>query len=179
MRTGVPEIIEDTDTEKHRLNPALLREGTRAFCCVPLTLQGKRIGAMSFYYDQPRHFPNFEVDALQLYANQAAAAFDGSQRMAKLESLRYAAEALAGVDGLSEVLQQIVQSAQDVLQADLAAVWPYDPEQQQFVVGGLVAHGALDGMSDHLQQEAPQWRRVADAVMTEQWIGLESVVGCL
>ena len=90
----------------------------------------------------PFLFPDFEVEALQLYANQAAAAYHSSQRMAKLEHLQRAAEALAGAEALPEVLRQIVHSAREVLQADVAAVWPYNPEQERFMIEEVVVDPA-------------------------------------
>ncbi len=173
MDDGVPRFIEDTGTQPEDVNPILLAEGTKAFCCVPLELREKRIGVMSFYYDAPRDFPVSEVNALQLYASQAAAAYDGIQRLANLEALRHAAENLASADSLPGILRQIAVSARQVLQADVAAIWPYDQEQEQFVAGGMHIDGVHTDISTQMQQEDFRWRHVADAVLAQQWMAVE------
>ena len=178
MHDGVPRCIEDTGIQPEVVNPILFAEGTKAFCCVPLELREKRIGVMSFYYDAPRDFPVFEVAALQLYASQAAAAYDGTQRLANLEALRHAAEELASADSLPGILQQIAVSARQVLQADVAAIWPYDQEQEQFVAGGMHSDGVHTEISTQMQQPDFRWRRIAEEVIEQQWMGVHKSEVC-
>lgn len=171
MRDGTPKFINDTTTQRSQVNPILLDEGTAAFCCVPLELRKKRVGVMSFYYNQPRDFPDYELDALQLYANQAAAAYDAAQRFSTSEALRHATEALVGVETLAEMWRQITVSARKVLQADVAVIWPYDYEQGQFLAAGLCMDGVPDEVGTTIQQQHVRWQPIAEEVLAKRWVG--------
>jgi GAF domain-containing protein len=161
MSTGERRVITDTAAPDLQgiINPRWKSEGTRAFCCLPLRIQDETIGVMLFYYGYPRSFPEFELEALQLYANQAAAIYESARRMEKWEMLRQAAETLARAEGLTEVLQQITVQARAVLQADVVDVWPYDAEQARFRVDEVVT-AAVQGhirsllLSDGIPGEA-------------------------
>jgi DNA-binding NarL/FixJ family response regulator len=143
---GRTEVIEDTNRQRDRVNPSMFRNGVRAALCLPLSLRGKRIGVMWIHYDQPHHFPDSEIEALQLYVNQAAIAYDGARRIKELEYMRRAAEALAGVAELPEVLMQIVQSAREVLRADTAFIYwglfiRYEEELSSYQLVTLIESG--------------------------------------
>ncbi len=175
MRTGVAEVIEDTNRQRERVNPSMFRNNVAAALCLPLSLQGARIGAMWIHYDQPRRFHQFEIEALQLYANQAAMAYDNARRMEELEHMRQAAEALAGAVNLQEVLEQIVHSAREVLQADSTAIWSYDAVLDKFIMQGSVAAGIPDEVWEKFRGEEPRRGQTAYAVMERDWIVVEDV----
>lgn len=94
MQTGKCFTIENTEKQRPDINPRMFRYGVAAALCLPLSLREKRIGVMWLHYDQPQSFPEFIIDALQLYANQAAIAYDNASRIDKLEKLRKAADAV-------------------------------------------------------------------------------------
>ena len=108
MRTGEPAVFKDIQEQQTRFLTHLIEAGTRAYCCLPLSIQGKPIGVMSFHYNTPRDFPEFEIQALQLYVNHAATAYDSARRMETLEAIRHAAEALARVTSRKVVCRQSV-----------------------------------------------------------------------
>ncbi len=71
-----------------RINESMIKDGVRAALCLPLSNQekAKRIGVMWIQYELPQDFSsNYEVWALQLYASQAAFAYDNAKRMHELE----------------------------------------------------------------------------------------------
>jgi len=102
MASGEPWYTEDAQKVTEVVNPAMLADGVRAFVCVPLTLADPKIGVMWIHYREPRQFLETEVKALQLYANQAAAAYDSAQWTQPLENL-------IGADDVQVMLQQIVE----------------------------------------------------------------------
>ncbi|MCB0193829.1 MAG: GAF domain-containing protein [Anaerolineae bacterium] len=175
LHSGKCEIIEDTEKEKHRINPSLFWNGVRAALCLPFSVEGMRIGVMWLHYAQPRRFSEAVIKALQLYVNQAAIAFDSARRIKQLEYMRRAAEALAGVASLHEVLAQIVHSAQAVLQADSAVILPYDACQNRFDQEKAVAVGITIDSWDIFQKVEPRRGGTAHTIMESQWVGVKNV----
>src|SRR6185295_12074184 len=46
MRSGVQVIIEDTAAQRERVNPSMFERGIAAALCLPVVLEGRRIGVM-------------------------------------------------------------------------------------------------------------------------------------
>jgi PAS domain S-box-containing protein len=173
MRSGQPEIFEDTRLPLTGINPSVFWRSVAAALCLPVSLNGERIGVMWLHYDdQPRYFSEAEIEALQLYVNQAAIAYDSARRIKELEYMRQAAEALAGAAGLSEVLEQIVHSAWEVLQADSAVIWSYDASQNQFILERSVATGIPIELWREFQKTGPRRGGTAYTVMKQGWVGV-------
>jgi PAS domain S-box-containing protein len=175
VKTGKPVIVEDAEKERGRVNPRMFREHVAAALVLPLSLQGQQIGAMWIHYDHPRHFPVHEVDALQLYVNQASIAYDSARRMRELEYMRKAAEAIAGALEPAQVLQQIVESAQQVLKTDSSAIWSYDDVRDKFIPERSVAVGIPTELWEKFRLEEPQRGRTAYRVMDKDYVSVTDV----
>jgi PAS domain S-box-containing protein len=175
IRTGVPVMINDVSQEQSRIHPSVFWEGVAAALCLSLSLRGRRIGVVWLTYDKPHHFTEAEIDGLRLYVNQAAIAYDRARRMAELEHLRRAAEAVASADGLPGMLKQIVHSACEVLQADSAVIWSYDGAEDQFVLEESVAVGISQQDWEAFRKAGPRVGGTADTVMKRGWIGVENI----
>lgn len=175
MRAGKAEVIDDTHKLRERVNPSMFRDGIAAALCLPLSLREKSIGVMWVHYHESHHFSEFEIEALQLYVNQATIAYDNARRIKELEYMRRAAEALASAAGLPKVLAQIVHSAQEVLQADSAVIWSYDPVRHEFILESSVAAGISDRWWEEFQKAGPRRGGTADVVMSQGWIGVRDV----
>jgi GAF domain-containing protein len=143
--------------------------------CFPLCLREKPIGVMWIYYGEPHHFSQTEVSALQLYVNQAAVAYDNARRVDVLEHLRQAAQKLASVAGVHEVLQQIVESAREVLQADSVVVWSYDVGRKVFLPDELIADGVDTEVLDRYREDEPRPGGTADIVIREGYLAVTDV----
>jgi hypothetical protein len=131
---------------------------------------------MWLHYSQPHyHFSETEIEALLLYVNQAVIAYDGTRRMKELEYMREAAEALASVAELPQVLKQIVQNARKILRADSASTLFYNASQDQFTVEGTVAAGMPTGtLAKFLGDKS--WESPTDFVILEQqWVGVGDI----
>jgi PAS domain S-box-containing protein len=171
MRTGEAVIMEDLSNQpQDYVNPVMLQGRTKAAICLPLSLPDKRIGVMWIHYDKFHHFPQSEIAALQLYVNQAASAYESALRMEKVERMRRAAEALAEADDLSRVLDQIVESAREVLEADSTVLWFYDAEADNFILEASVAAGIKGEAWNELRRAGPSKRGTAYQVMKREWV---------
>jgi GAF domain-containing protein len=78
--------IENVDNQTDGfVNEVVRKENVKAALCLPLTSRGKRLGVIWIHYDHPKSFPEADVNALQLYANQAGSAYDSALRMMELQ----------------------------------------------------------------------------------------------
>lgn len=178
LMSGRPQIIEDSHQYRGNLNPVLLEGGDTptALLCLPLKMQGHTFGVMWIRYEEPRTFTESEVEALKLYVNQAAIAYDNAHRIEELEHMRQAAEALAGAtDDPQGVLKQIVRSARTVLQADSAVIWPYDDKSNSFLPDDWVGSNIPTGIRKEFTKAEPRVGGTAYTVMRHKWIGVKDV----
>jgi len=162
IRSGKAEVIEDVNNERDRVSPLQLEYGVGATVCLPLSLKGKQIGVLWVNYSKPRQFSIWELQALQLYANQAAKAYadaqrkdDDLRRLLELESMHEAAKAMAGASGLDQVLQTITEKARALFEADSTAIWPYDDGLGKFIPNQLVATGIPDSVLRKFKEAEP------------------------
>jgi PAS domain S-box-containing protein len=172
MRTGKAEVVEDAREQRVRVNPSMFRDGIQAAVCLPLSLQGRRVGVMWLHYDEARHFPEFEIEALQLYVNQAAIAYDSARRMHELKHMRRAAEALAGAAGITEVLEQIVKSAREVLKADSSVIWSYESIRHTFLSDQLAADGVPPALVEKFRDDGPRSGGTAEVVLQHGYLAI-------
>ncbi len=133
MRSGVSKSIPDIEQERDRVHPGMRDIGTRAAVCLPLSLPGRRIGVMWLHFRELRRFDEFEIASLQLYANQAAIAFETRRRFERLETMRTATEQLARATSKRDVQKQIACAAGTVLRANAALLWVYDSGRKTFL----------------------------------------------
>lgn len=174
MRTGIPEIIGDVAGEaSDDLNPNLFERQVKAALCLPLSLQGKRIGVMWIHYIQPQAFTASDIETIQLYVNQAAIAYDNARRINELEHMRGAAEALAGAENLKDVLTQIVRNACYVLQAQSSAVFTFDSARRSFVYQASVGRNGQRTLRVGALRAAPRPGGTADTIIDQGWVEVE------
>ncbi|MCP4426403.1 MAG: GAF domain-containing protein, partial [Chloroflexi bacterium] len=175
LRTGKPMTFNNTNKHSERIQPNPFGRRIAAALCAPLSIGNKSIGVMWVYYDAPRFFSDSEIDALQLYANQTAVAYDSARHIKELEHMRQASEALAKVTGLPKVLEQIVKSAREVLQADAATIYSYDTFRNKFDVENSVASGIPPNSWKLFQKEGPRSGGTAQFVMEHRWVGVRDI----
>lgn len=170
MSTKQAVVIEDVSQQRERVNPFVLNQGIQATLCFPLTLQGKSIGVMWINYDRPRRFQPFEIDALQLYANQSALAYSRARQVDELERLHKAAEAMSGAVTLDYVLRTIVEEAADMFQADSACVWSYDHVRDKFLPDEVKAVGISDADLQIFKDLEPVHQGTIYAILNRGWL---------
>jgi PAS domain S-box-containing protein len=178
MSTGMPQVIENSNTYPGIINPMLLQgqSSPTAFLCLPLRMQGNDFGVMWIKYDEPRFFMGGEIDALKLYVNQVAIAYDNARRIEELEHMRQAAEALASTtDNTKAVLVQIVESAKKVLQADSTVIYYYDSKSKSFILENWVGSNIPPEVRKEFAKTEPREGGTAYTVMQHKWIGVRDV----
>jgi len=134
MDSGQPYYIQDVGQERDRVNPRLLQDGVGAAICVPLRGRDKNSGVVWIHYRQPRRFLPQEIDALQLYATQAAIAYDNAHLLDERDRARRAAGVIAKVtvlDDLQRTLDMIVHATQDVPRCDAIVLFSCDQERDE------------------------------------------------
>jgi GAF domain-containing protein len=134
MDSGQPIIIEDANRERERVNPIMFQNDIAAAICLPLSLQSQPIGVMWVHYDEPHHFTEAEIEALQLYVNQAALAIDGARRIQALEQMRQTAQVVAQVTtlgNLPQTLNSVVSGTARAVGCDAVMLYVYDQEKDK------------------------------------------------
>ena len=175
LKTGDIQIIENTDKHRDLVNPATIPDRPEARVCVPLAVGGKKLGLMWIGYDLPRTFTEMEKEALKLYVNQAAIAYDSARRIKELVLMRQAAEALARETNTQGVLREIVESAKSALQAEWGALWTYDEMRGGFDPEGWIGSGISREMTEKFWKAAPRPGGTAYRVMADGWVTVEDV----
>ncbi|MCP5095583.1 MAG: GAF domain-containing protein, partial [Chloroflexi bacterium] len=175
LRTGQEIIIEDMQTWQNHVNASLFHNGVAAAACMPLSVRDKRLGVMWIHYNEKRPFPEPEREALRLFVNQVAIAYDAARRMEGLDRMRRAAEALAGASRLTDVRQQIVESARTVLFADRATIWSYDGKRRQYLLNESMPDDVDSAIWNAFRKKAPRPNGMADKVMKCGWVGIPDV----
>ena len=150
MRTGKPEIFEDTLLHLHRLHPSIQQKHVKAALCLPFKRRDQCRGVVWIHFAQPRQFGSGEVEAIQLFFQRIAALYADAQRLHVLKEIHAAAQAVALAIGVEAVTQTIAAHARALTQADVALLWSYSEQQHAF----LPAQSVHDGISDL------QWQRI-------------------
>lgn len=175
IRTGKPKIIEDVIKEQSYVNPRMLKNKVGAAICLPFSVQGKRIGAMWIHYDKPKEFPDYEIESIQLFVNQAAIAYEASSKMEHLEQLRRASEKLSDAKDLQDVLDRIVDCACDLLGADSAAIWSYDTERKRIIPANSTNRGIPDSIWIKFQNLELHPGGTVEAILENEWIAVNDI----
>ncbi|HJQ70236.1 MAG TPA: GAF domain-containing protein [Blastocatellia bacterium] len=171
MSTGEAEAIEDVDKHQGDTKEIVFHGlGTRSALCLPMLLQGKKIGVAWLHYNKPRHFPKFEIDALQFYVNQVAIAFDSARRYERLEKLRTAIEVLSQVGNAQEMPQKIALAAKDVLGADAATILFYDANHNVYTLDKSATAGLTDKVLDSIAGRVQMPAIPSEDLNNSEWI---------
>lgn len=175
IRTRQSCFFPDTLAVINEVHPKMIEQGARAAACLPLLLRDRVIGVLWIHYREVHHFSEVEQQALQVYASQAAIAYDHARRIRELEQMRQAAEAMSRAVDPRQALWQIVDSAAQVLGADSAALWSYDDVQGIFVPEELVAVGIPNEELQKFREEEHKPGRTADRVMQQGYLSVTDI----
>ena len=173
----VPDVLEDPEFESRA-------RSFRSVVSVPLIREGSPIGAITVGRPEPGRFPDAQIALLQTFADQAVIAIENVRLFTELTQKNRAltqahaqvSEALERQTATSEVLRVISSSPSDVqpvfetivasaarlCSAESAAVYRFDGEIVDFVVGYHFSPEALEAYhrrfprplreTDHLQR---------------------------
>lgn len=175
LRTGQLRLVEDARLEADQVNPSFFSRGIIAAAGLPVFINEEPIGVMWVYYDKPQQFSEPDINALKLYVNQAALAYDNARRMKQLEQMRAAAAALAHITTLPTVLHEAVRQARKVLGADSAVLWVYDEQRRKFMPSLSAADGVPPEWWQAARQAEPHSGGQVLAVMEKGWLGVSNL----
>ena len=175
IQTRQPRFFPDIQAAASEVHPKMIEQGVRAAACLPLILRDEAIGVLWIHFRDVHPFSETEQQALQIYASQAAIAYDNAHRMQELKQMRQAAEAMSRALEPRQALQQIVESAAQVLQADSIAIWSYDEVRDVFIPEELVAVGIPPDELERFREEEPKPGRTADTVMHQGYVAVTDI----
>lgn len=175
VKTGKPEVIPNVLNARDRINPSFIERDVYAALGLPISLEGKQIGVMWLYYGEPHYFSEQQIEALQLYVNQAAIAYDNARRFTELEQMRKVVETIAGADTVEAVLQHILDGTRQILQAHSAAIWAYDYELVEFILDDSVSDGISPEAWREFLEAEPYPDGIVETTMDSGWNGVENI----
>jgi signal transduction histidine kinase len=136
--SGQPIAVEDADADPRVAHHITDPERIRSLLHVPITVGGEVFGVFGVNYCQTRRFTGDEQRLLLALAQRAALAIANArlyarteQRSREVEALYRADEALHASLKLDDVLQALVEVANDILDADKTAVMVWDDGHQR------------------------------------------------
>jgi PAS domain S-box-containing protein len=175
--TGQIVKLRDVDNIEGEIQPSptFAERGIKAAIGLPLSVEEKIIGVIWFYYDKPRNFFDWEVEALQLYANQAAMAYEHARQIKELKHLGQASYELTGATHVQEALDLIVKTGNEVLKGDSAVFWAYDHQRGQFILENSVAYNIPDKQWQTFLKAEPRLRGRVKSIMEDKWVGVPDV----
>jgi PAS domain S-box-containing protein len=172
-----PLVVNDTrqDPRYKRIDHPEV-QAHRSMICVPLQVRKRVIGTLSLNNsDITGAFQAEDLGLLASFADQAAIAIDNARRMQELEQMRQAAGAMSRAVEPRQALQQIVESASQILQVDSAVIWSYDQVRHKFIPNELVTVGIPSDELEKFREEEPKPGRTADTVMHEGYVTVTDI----
>lgn len=172
-----PTVVDDVDQDpRHKpIDPSVVPRHA-SMICVPLRVRNEVIGTLSLDSMQATNaFQTKDLGLLSTFADQAAIAIDNARRMQEVEQMRRAAEAMSRALAPQEALEQIAESAAQVLQADSAAIWSYDEVRDKFIPEELAAIGIPADELERFRKEEPQPGRTAATVMAQVYVAVTDI----
>lgn len=124
----VPDTLQD---ERY----AEVRPGgivSRSLLVVPVKTNGKTVGVISIDHNDINAFDEDDCRLVETIAEHVAIALDKQKRIEVLEGMRELGKTLTSEVDLESLLAKVGQVAVDVLHADIAAVYQFDPETGEF-----------------------------------------------
>jgi len=148
----------------------------KSLICVPLRVKEQVIGTLSLdNMDTPGAFQAEDLELLSTFADQAAIAIDNAQRVQALERMRRAAVKLTSVTKVQKVLQQIVRSAREILEADSSVIWSYNDVRHTFLPDELAAEGIEPELIEKFRENEPYPGGTAEMVMERDYLAVTDV----
>jgi PAS domain S-box-containing protein len=172
-----PAVVDDIQRDPRHKNidhPEV--PAHKSMICVPLRVRERVIGTLSLdNLERTGAFQAEDLGLLSTFADQAAIAIGNARRMQELEKLRQAEESMSRAIEPRQALQQIVESAAQVLEADSAAIWSYDEVRDRFIPEELTAVGIAADELGRFREEEPEPGRTADTVMSRGYVAVTDI----
>jgi two-component system, sensor histidine kinase PdtaS len=139
---GLPVAIKDALKDpRFKLLPEAREEGLRSLMAVPLTVQGRTIGAMNVQTASKREFTGDEIELLSLIANLAAGALEKAalhdrmaQQIQELSTLAEVSRTVTSPLYLDEMLGVVAEMAARVMGSKASSLHLWDESARQFIL---------------------------------------------
>jgi signal transduction histidine kinase len=147
IQTRRPIVSEDYERECHNRNVVPAAEGLFSWVSVPLNAGAETIGVMSLGARDPSIiYTEEQVNLLQAIADQAAGAIvkarllqESERRARQLTTLNEVARSLTSTLELSPLLNQILQSAVDILNCEAGSLFLVDSDTGELIFEVVVS----------------------------------------
>lgn len=167
FRAMQTEIVPDVLREprwKHKQEASEL--GWVSALCAPINVNGQAEGVMTVYAGRGRTGNLGGLKTLaDNFVNQIALTIEVENRRVVLEALMHISQKYEMVaDNLKDILQGIVKASCEVLGADCAVLYPFDPEREMYYDRSrVVSHGLVEplGLSE---KPRVQWSMAARVI---------------
>lgn len=152
VQNRVPFILSNV-ADDERWIPVRETENIQSWACVPLMYGSNAVGMLTLDHFQPGYYKAEDKKLLSLFANQVAIAIHNAQLIKGLQHKKQQLERLhkAGIrvsshpvvsqEDLTEVLIWIAESVKELFKADVATIFPYSFEKNEFLEGVRVGKG--------------------------------------
>jgi formate hydrogenlyase transcriptional activator len=170
MRTQQPVLLSDlqSDSRFPLLVSALLENGARSYCAVPITTALRRLGALAFGSLQPNTYQDSDLQFMTHVASQVAVAVDNvlhdksaELAQAQLKRDRDRLRLLLEVNntvvshlGMQEMFVAVSASVGRVIPHDGCSLLLYDPDTRQYRIHVLLAGGG-EWLEEGLAESPP------------------------
>jgi len=159
VREEKPFAIPDIRHAGVQVNPGMIESGFRAAICLPLLAKGGPIGVLWVNYLEPHAFSNEEIELLQTFANQAAAAIENARLYSELRTnterleryernmaaVQHASAAIGSTQRLGALLNAACQQVVELFGVDHSGLVRFDENGQEgSVVAEYPPRGAID-----------------------------------
>jgi GAF domain-containing protein len=118
---------------------------------IPLVLRDQPLGVLSIQHPQPYAYDEEDVIILQLLSNHIALALSNIHLYKSLRRLNETGQRVTQQFDSEQVLSDVAASIQQQTKADLVILYPYEQQQQRFVMPPHVSGTLLDSCSPQPQ----------------------------
>ena len=133
--SGEPQFFENLRIAPEGVHPKMIEQNVRAAACLPLIYKDARLGVLWIHYKEPHYFSPREREALHLFTNQAAIAYENAKLHQQVNKVRDTAIMVAQRTVLGDLrgtLELIVDGVKEALTCDIVTLWIYRESKDQF-----------------------------------------------
>lgn len=134
-------------------------EGVRAFIGISLRTRKDALGGLFVNFQEPHYFSDSELEAVGLFANQAAIAIENARlyedlnlRLEESTRLQEVGTSLTDTRDLNTVLDRVLQAAFELIHADEANILFYDESKDEFSPNALMSAGIRQPLQPYQTQ---------------------------
>ncbi|MBP1468237.1 GAF domain-containing protein [Candidatus Chloroploca sp. M-50] len=169
LRSGEPQIFDQTMQYQDRLQPVIFKRGVGAAACLPLMTGERRFGVLWIHWHEAHPSLPAELEAVRLYLNQVALAYQHAAQIRLLEQIRHAAEGIGGAENWHDVLEQVARHGCILLGGTAAVVWSYDAASGQIEPARSAGYQLARDVWHQLKLQPARTDRLLNQALSGGW----------